>query len=120
MAGEDQVQYPLRIDKDLYEEVRTISKLSNMPISKFILAAIERHAVRQRKELQRSLSETLEVLKQYAAKDPEFTDAIDKVADAEMDEGATRVEGKLFDVREGIKEDAKVDTKSLEEFLENA
>ena len=119
MAAKDQVQYSLRMNQELYDEVRTISKLSSSTLSKFILTAIRTHTIRKRKNLQRSLTESLRILQEYAKQDPEFNEAIKRVADAEVSGDASPIEGKFYDVREAKKQHA-VDSHSLEEFLDNA
>lgn len=120
MAGaKDQVQYSLRMKRELYDEVKIISELSKSTMSKFILAAIRSHTARRRRKLQRSLTDSLRILQEYAKKDPEFKEAIQSFADAETSGDASPIEGRFFDVRERKKVQS-VDSESLEEFLENA
>ncbi len=118
-AAKDQVQYPLRMNRELYDEVKTISELSNSTMSKFILTAIRAYAARKRRKLQRSLTESLRILQEYSQKDPELKEAIESFAAAETSGDASPIEGKFFDVRER-KNSQSVDSELLEEFLENA
>ena len=99
MATKDQVQYSLRMQSELYEEVKTLSKLSNSTMSKFILSAIEEHVVESRKRLKRSLSENLEILNRYSARDPDYRDAIDKVVDGEVSSSASAAVEQFYDTR---------------------
>lgn len=120
MSGaKDQLQYSLRMDRALADEVKTICALLKLPKSKFILDAIRAYVARERPKVQRSLTESLRVLQGYAKRDPEFKDAIKSIADAETSRDVEPEEGKYFDVRERQKSQS-VGAKSLEEFLENA
>ena len=119
MAVKDQVQYSLRMNRDLYDEVQTICKLASSTMSKFIVTAVRSYAIRKRRKLQRSLTESLRILQEYANSDPKFNEAIKRVADAEVSGDVSPIEGKFYDVREGRKGHA-VDSSSLEEILENA
>lgn len=119
MAAKDQVQYSLRMKRELYDEVKTVSELSNSTMSKFILAAIRAYTTLRRKKLQRSLNESLRILQGYAKKDPEFKEAIQSIADADTSGEVNSMEGKFYDTRTG-KGEQSVNSELLEEFLDNA
>jgi hypothetical protein len=121
MAKNDKFQYSLRMNKELYEEIRLMSKLTRSTMSSFMLTAIRMHAIRKRRKLQRSLTESLKILDEYAKRDPEYTEAIEKIADAEVSSAVNPIEGVFYDVREDEdKEPHAVNSSALEEFLENA
>ncbi len=119
MAAKDQVQYSLQMKRELYDEVKTVSELSNSTMSKFILAAIRAYTTLRRRKLQRSLVKSQRILQVCAKSDPEFKEAIQRFADAEISGEANPIEGKFYDARKG-KGKQSVNSELLEDFLENA
>lgn len=133
MTSDEKVQYSLRMDRQLYEQIQTISRLKKSPMSRILLSAIEDHVRQQTRTLQQQLMADLDSLRKYAQDDPTFESAIAAVADAETDAAADSMEGKIFVTdsaeatgrqkpvhAESPAGSAAVDAQALEGFLENA
>ena len=67
----------------LHYEVKLVSQLSNRSMNSVIVDALQTYLPAQRQALQQDLEATLKLLEQYAERDPDFDNAIDRVALAE-------------------------------------
>ncbi|GAB5439869.1 MAG: hypothetical protein Fues2KO_02180 [Fuerstiella sp.] len=125
MAADDKVKYSLRMDRELYEQIQTLSKLKRSPISKILLTAIEEHAQKQTFAVQQQLVDDLATLQKYVQDDPTFERAIAKIAVAEATGGSDATEGHMYLKQSARLESAgeksnQADAEVLEGFLENA
>lgn len=92
------VQYPLRMEKSLRDEIKFVSEHSHVSMNRLIVEAIREYLPERRKRIQQELTETLRLLDQYSEHDSDFEEAIEEFAAAEVS-CEDPLEGKLFDVR---------------------
>lgn len=77
--------FTARFDPELYEELRSIANLRGDSINSFVVAAVKARLRTSRRQLLERYQDKIEKLEAYADRDPNFEDAIQAFADAEMD-----------------------------------
>ena len=75
--------FTFRLEDELYNALSSLSSITKRSMNQLITEAVAIYVRRTSREVERDLEKTLERLRQYSTKDPNFEQAIAAFAEAE-------------------------------------
>lgn len=75
--------FTFRLEDELYRALSSLSSITKRSMNQLITEAVDMYVRRTSREVERDLEKTLEQLRQYSRKDPDFEQAIAAFAEAE-------------------------------------
>lgn len=91
----ERVATTFRIDPAVKARLSKLSKVTNASLNQLANEAIEEFVERRSLEVEAELESTLEELRAYRKRDPDFAQAIAEVAEAETSEQQDPAEGRV-------------------------
>ena len=75
--------FTFRLEDELYNALSSLSSITKRSMNQLVTEAVAIYVKRTSREVERDLEKTLEQLRQYSSKDPDFEQAIAAFAEAE-------------------------------------
>jgi len=88
--------FTFRLEDELYSALSALSSITKRSMNQLVTEAVAIYVKRTSREVERDLEKTLEQLRQYSSKDPDFEQAIAAFAEAEATLGDP-LEGRPID-----------------------